>query len=387
MFSGKSEELIRRVTRAVIAKQRVQVLKHAIDDRYGKLAVASHAGRTLEAELVASSAEVLARVAPETQRSPFAVRRALAALGYQETINFSFVEERWEQELAGNAQPIRLLNPIASQMSVMRSTLLGSLLQVLRFNLDRKAQRVRVFELGRVFLRDASVPDSDSTVAGLHQPMRVAGLAYGLVDMLQWGQKAREVDFFDLKGDVQALLAPLEASFEPAEHPAMHPGRCARVLLDGRAIGFIGELHPRWRQAWELPQAPQLFELELEAVLQRPLPQARPVARQQPVERDLAVVVAERVTFAEVQAAIAAAIAPSLLRSVVLFDVYRPKAQPAREGAAVAAASGVGLEEKSLAVRITLAREDATLTEAEIDAALQAALAELGRRTGARLRA
>jgi phenylalanyl-tRNA synthetase beta chain len=204
--------------------------------------------------------------------------------------------------------------------------------------------------------------------------------------MLQWGQKAREVDFFDAKGDVQALLAPLEASFEPAEHPAMHPGRCARVLLDGRAIGFIGELHPRWCQAWELPQAPQLFELDLAAVLQRPLPQAQPVARQQPVERDLALVVAERVTFAEVQATIAAAIAPSLLRSVVLFDVYRPKAQPVREGA-TAAASGVGLEEKSLAVRITLAREDATLTEAEIDAAMQAAVAELGRRTGARLRA
>ncbi|MBC7214312.1 MAG: phenylalanine--tRNA ligase subunit beta [Burkholderiaceae bacterium] len=332
-------------------------------------------------------APITPRVAPETQRSPFAVRRALAALGYQETINFSFVEERWEQELAGNAQPIRLLNPIASQMSVMRSTLLGSLLQVLRFNLDRKAQRVRVFELGRVFLRDASVPDSDRTVAGLHQPMRVAGLAYGLVDMLQWGQKAREVDFFDAKGDVQALLAPLEASFEPAEHPAMHPGRCARVLLDGRAIGFIGELHPRWCQVWELPQAPQLFELDLAAVLQRPLPQARPVARQQPVERDLAVVVAEHVTFAQVQAAIAAAIAPSLLRAVVLFDVYRPKTQLVREGAAAAAASGVGQEEKSLAVRITLAREDATLTEAEIDAAMQAAVAELSRRAGARLRA
>ncbi|RCX09558.1 phenylalanine--tRNA ligase subunit beta [Extensimonas vulgaris] len=333
-------------------------------------------------------APVTPRVAPETQRSPFAVRRALAALGYQETINFSFVEECWEQELAGNTQPIRLLNPIASQMSVMRSSLLGSLLQVLRFNLDRKAQRVRVFELGRVFLRDASVPDSDRTVAGVHQPMRVAGLAYGLVDRLQWGQKAREVDFFDVKGDVQALLAPFEADFEPAEHPAMHPGRCARVLLGGQAIGFIGELHPRWCQGWELPQAPQLFELELEAVLQRPLPQARPVARQQPVERDLAVVVAEGVTFAQVQAAITAAIAPNLLQAVVLFDVYKPQAQSARDGTAAAAGvSGVRPGEKSLAVRITLAREGATLTEAEIDAAMQAAVAELARRLKARLRA
>src|SRR5690606_16795506 len=106
--------------------------------------------------------------------------------GYQETINYSFVDERWERELAANAQPIKLLNPIASQMSVMRSSLLGSLLQVLKFNLDRKAARVRVFELGRVFQRDASVTDSHVSVAGFNQPMRVAGLAAGSVDGLQW---------------------------------------------------------------------------------------------------------------------------------------------------------------------------------------------------------
>lgn len=96
-------------------------------------------------------APITPKLRAEAQRSPFAVRRVLAGLGYQETINFSFVEERWEQQLAANANPIKLLNPIASQMSVMRSTLLGSLLQVLKFNLDRKAERVRVFELGRVF--------------------------------------------------------------------------------------------------------------------------------------------------------------------------------------------------------------------------------------------
>ena len=102
-------------------------------------------------------APITAKIRAEAQRSPFAVRRTIAALGYQETINFSFVEERWEHELAGNANPIRLLNPIASQMSVMRSSLLGSLLGVLRLNLARKATRVRVFEAGCVFLRDASV--------------------------------------------------------------------------------------------------------------------------------------------------------------------------------------------------------------------------------------
>ncbi|MDP3757525.1 phenylalanine--tRNA ligase subunit beta, partial [Polaromonas sp.] len=148
-------------------------------------------------------APITARIRPEARRSAFAVRRALAALGYQETINFRFVEERWEHELAGNPNPIKLLNPIASQMSVMRSSLIGSLLQVLKFNLDRKAGRVNVFELGRVFLRDARSQNTDTTVAGFDQPMRVAGLAYGPRETLRWSTSDKGVDFFDVKGDVQ----------------------------------------------------------------------------------------------------------------------------------------------------------------------------------------
>jgi len=130
---------------------------------------------------------VTAQIRPESQRGKFAVRRQLAQQGYQETINFSFVEERWERDYAGNADPIKLLNPIASQLSVMRSSLLGSLLSVLKFNTDRKAARVRVFELGRVFRKDASVVDSETTVAGYDQPMRVAALAWGDAEQQQWG--------------------------------------------------------------------------------------------------------------------------------------------------------------------------------------------------------
>ena len=329
-------------------------------------------------------APITPKLALEAKRSPFAVRRSLAGLGYQETINFSFVEERWERELAANPNPIKLLNPIASQMSVMRSTLLGSLLQVLKFNLDRKAQRVRVFELGRVFLRDASVGNTDTTVQGFHQPMRVSGLGYGPGDTLQWGRKEQAVDFFDIKGDVQALLAPLQARFEPATHPAMHPGRCASVWIDDRAIGFVGELHPQWRQSWDVPQAPILFELELDAVLQRAVPQFQSVAKRQPVERDVAVVVAERVTHDDVMAAIKQAVPDGVLRSAVLFDVYRPK--PLRGGEEVLA-GGLAVGEKSLAVRLTLGRDEATMTEADIDSAVQAVLAQLTERVGARLRA
>ncbi|MBU6503547.1 MAG: phenylalanine--tRNA ligase subunit beta [Burkholderiales bacterium] len=321
-------------------------------------------------------APITARVQPEARRSPFAVHRTLAALGYQETINFSFVEERWEQELAGNPHPIRLLNPISAQMSVMRSSLLGSLLQVLKFNLDRKAERVRIFEAGRVFLRDASVQSTDATVQGFDQPMRVAGLACGSVDRLQWGSKERATDFFDVKGDVEALLAPRRAAFEPAQHPALHPGRSARVLVNGEAIGFVGELHPRWRQGYNLAQVPVLFELALDAVLARDVPMFQPVARHQAVARDIAVIVPEAVTHDELIAAIHAG-STGLLREAALFDVYRPKQAGGdlREG------------EKSLAVRLTLNSDDATLADDQIEAQVQAIVRRLTSRFGARLRA
>ncbi len=323
-------------------------------------------------------APITAKIRPENTRSPFAVRRLLAGQGYQETINFSFVEESWERDLAGNADPIRLLNPIASQMSVMRSSLIGSLLQVVKFNADRKAERVRVFELGRVFKRDASVQGSDTTVEGFDQPMRVAGMAWGPEQPLGWQGKARHVDFFDVKGDVEALLAPRKAEFVAAEHPALHPGRSAQVVLDGVVIGHVGELHPRWRQAWDLPSAPVVFELALDAVTARVVPVAQGVAKQQPVERDIAVIVAEAVTHGQLMQAIHAAPTEGLLQSAVLFDIYRPKAD--------APAGALAVGEKSLAVRLTLGLGDAPLTDAQIDAAMNAVVSHLGQQLGARLR-
>jgi phenylalanyl-tRNA synthetase beta chain len=322
-------------------------------------------------------APITASVRAESERSPHALRHHLAALGYQETINYSFVDERWEHELAGNANPIKLLNPIASQMSVMRSTLLGSLLNVVKFNVDRKASRVRVFEIGRVFHKDASVHNTDTTVQGFDQPMHVAGIAFGSASPLQWGTQEHAADFFDMKADVEALLAPAKAQFEPAEHPAMHPGRCAKVLLNGKVIGHVGELHPRWRQGWDLTQAPVMFELSLEAVLHRAVPKSTGVAKFPNVERDIAVIVKDSVTHAQLMKAVHAAPAQGLLRQAVLFDVYRPKAESA----------AMAMDEKSLAVRLTLNSDEATLNEAQIEGVVQAVVAELTTQVAARLRA
>jgi phenylalanyl-tRNA synthetase beta chain len=321
-------------------------------------------------------APITAKLPPESRRSRFAIRRLLAALGYFETINFSFVEESWERELAGNNDPIKLLNPIASQMGVMRSSLLGSLLQVLRFNLDRKAERVRVFEIGRVFTRDASVATTDATVNGIRQPMRVAGLAYGDADGLQWARKAGAADFYDVKGDVEALLAPFKPQFKAASHPALHPGRCASVWLDGLEVGVVGELHPRWRQGWDFTQAPLLFELDLDAVTARRVPAFEAVPKFQPAQRDIAVIVAHNVTHDAVLEAIHAAATGGLLRDALLFDVYKPKQ----------AAPGLAMQEKSLAVRLTLASSEATLTDAQIDAAVKAIVESIEQRLAGRLR-
>ena len=321
-------------------------------------------------------APVTARVRPEAERSSHALRHSAARLGYQETINFSFVEERWEHELAGNVDPIRVLNPIAAPLAVMRSSLIGSLVAVLRYNLTRRAPRVRVFELGRVFLRDASVSDGATSVAGVNQPMRLAGLAWGSADALQWGVAERAADFFDVKGDVEALLAPRTARFMAAEHPALHPGRSARIEVDGHAIGWVGELHPRWRQGYELPSAPVLFELDLDALRQRDVPSARPVPRHQSVLRDLALVVNEQVSHDALIAAVRADDS-GLVRAVELFDLYKPKA----------AATDLAAHEHSMTVRIELLDEAVQLNEERIAAAVASIIDRLRRAVGARLRA
>jgi phenylalanyl-tRNA synthetase beta chain len=233
-----------------------------------------------------------------------------------------------------------------------------------------------VFEVGRVFLRDSGVVTTDTTVRGIHQPMRVAGLAYGDADGLQWAGKGRPGDFFDVKGDVEALLSPRKAQFKPGVHPAMHPGRCAAVWLDGREIGVVGELHPRWRQSWEFAHAPVLFELDLEAVVQRQVPTFEPVPKFQPVHRDIAVIVADAVTHDAVLLAAQSADTGGLLREAMLFDVYKPKV----------ASAGLGMHEKSLAVRLTLASSEATLTDEQTDTAVRAVVEGIASRLGGRLR-
>ncbi|MCX7960247.1 MAG: phenylalanine--tRNA ligase subunit beta [Burkholderiales bacterium] len=310
--------------------------------------------------------------APEGRRTLHAVRERLAARDYQEVINFAFVEPDWERDFAGEDNPIRLLNPIASQASVLRTTLFGSLIANVRYNHARKLARVRVFEIGRVFLRDASAPDGPLAVAGLRQPVRVAAAAFGPALEEQWASATRPVDFFDVKGDLEALYAPRVPRFEAAPHPALHPGRSARVLAEGSAVGWIGELHPRWQMKYELPQPVVLFEVDAESLLDAPLPRPEHPSRFPPIVRDLAVVVDQAVAAQALLDAAMEVRAP-IVRELRLFDVYQgPNLPPGK---------------KSLAFRIVMQHTDRSLTDAEADAAQQALLQQWERRLGARLRA
>jgi phenylalanyl-tRNA synthetase beta chain len=176
-------------------------------------------------------------------------------------------------------------------------------------------------------------------------------------------------------------LAPAKATFEVAEHPSMHPGRCARVMLGGVELGFVGEIHPRWRLGYDLSQAPIMFELELAPILQRSIPAFKAVARHQAVERDIAILVAEAVTHSDVMSAVWSAPTGGVLRDATLFDIYRPKA------ALDTAESGAVGSAKSLAVRLTLNSAEATLTEEQIEIVVAAVVDALVTGVAARQRA
>jgi phenylalanyl-tRNA synthetase beta chain len=305
--------------------------------------------------------------AMETSRTPMYLRRLVAERGYHEVVTYSFVEAAWEADFAVNPAPVVLANPIASQMGVMRSSLIGGLVGTLVANRRRQTERVRVFELGRCFMRDAGA----GPVEGFSQPLRLAGLAAGAALPEQWGSATRRVDFYDIKADVEALFAPRRVEFVKAAHPALHPGRCATVSLDGRPVGVLGELHPRWAQKYELGTAPVVFELDLATVLATPFPEYAEVSRFPAVTRDLALVVPQTQALAPLLAALRVA-APSIVRDVALFDVYQGK--------------GLGESEKSLAFRIVMQDTQRTLEDAEVEAAVASLLAVATRDFNASLR-
>jgi phenylalanyl-tRNA synthetase beta chain len=304
---------------------------------------------------------------PETAFDLDRARLTLVSRGYQEVITYSFVSPELQALVEPGQEGLRLANPISAELSVMRLSLWPGLLQTARYNRARQQERVRIFESGLCFL-----------LAGgeLRQEPMIGGLVLGGLEPEQWGASGRPADFFDLKGDVEALLAPAGGSgggfdFAPGVHPALHPGQTARVLRGGREVGLLGMLHPRLAAELDLGGDCFLFQLAQEALAAERLPAFTPVSRFPAIRRDLALVIDSAVPFASVEACVRAS-AGELLRGLVLFDVY--------------AGENIDTGRKSLALGLILQASSQTLTDDLVDEAVDRVVSALASDLDARLR-
>ena len=294
-----------------------------------------------------------------------AVRAALTQRGYHEAITYSFVDPKLQSTLDPDGEGIALANPISADMSVMRTGLWPGLVQALRYNVNRQQPRVRLFEIGLRFRGEAT---------NIKQERVLGGAIYGSAAPEQWGERGRPVDFYDIKGDVEALLALGDAAsfgFEAASHPALHPGQSARILRDGEPVGWLGSLHPTVERSLELPGRTFVFEVQLAALEQGQVPKFGELSKFPAIRRDLAIVLDESVAAEQVLSCVTAS-APETLIDLKLFDVYQGE--------------GIDSGRKSLALGLTLQANYRTLTDSEVDAAIEKIVQALNAQLGATLR-
>ena len=320
-------------------------------------------------------ASAVMREAAETTRSLLEIKSIIAARGYQEVINYSFVSSSMDERVSGQ-KGIKLLNPIASNLDVMRTSLVTGLIESLRFNLNRKAERVRLFECGRVFHKRPDAAEDLLEVAGIRQPVRVALLAYGSRYDDNWSDPKRVVDFFDLKGDLESLIKA--ESFrcrrpEAAEPfpPCLHPTQSAFLEIAGQTAGWIGVLHPALQQTLELAYAPVIAELALWALADKSMPKPQAPSKFPPVLRDLAFVVDQDLPSESLLTQLKA-LGGDCLINLSLFDEYRGK--------------GLKENEKSLAFRLRFQDTERTLEETEVQTLIQQMVNAVASSCKARLR-
>jgi phenylalanyl-tRNA synthetase beta chain len=301
----------------------------------------------------------------ETRRSSARVTDQLVARGWQEVINLAFEEQRMHEALSPQLTAIPLDNPIADTHSLMRTSLWSGLLTAWLHNRARQVTRVRLFESGVCF------HEADGRIV---ENARLSGIAAGTVASRQWGQPARAVDFYDIKADVSALLEGSggEIRFEAAEHPALHPGQSARVLLDGQPAGWLGRLHPRVAKVLDLPEQPVVFELDWPLLQQAKMPALAVLSEFPSSRRDLSLMVPGGVTAQALCDAVRHA-GGAHLKRVNVFDVYR----------SAEAAGG----EKSLTLELHFQDASRTLTIEEVDASITAIAQFLQQGLGAAVRA
>jgi phenylalanyl-tRNA synthetase beta chain len=294
-----------------------------------------------------------------------ALRSALVNRGYFEAITYSFVDPKWQQIIDPEGKTVALANPLSSEMATMRTTLWPGLLQAVRHNLNRQHHSVRLFETGMCFTAaSSSLPE---------QVNMIAGAVCGDVQPEQWGAGSQPVDFFDLKNDLEALLASTGKTFrfEAAQHPALHPGQSAQVSCEGKAIGWLGALHPEVMKKLDIEQTVYIFEISLEAAKMATLPAFSPLSRYPEVRRDLAIVVDENVAAQAIVDSIEE-VSSDLLQNVQLFDIY----------------TGTGVEtgRKSVALGLILQDFSRTLTDQDVETEVEKIVSTLNQQFAATLR-
>jgi phenylalanyl-tRNA synthetase beta chain len=312
------------------------------------------------------SGELRLGLRPEAQVAPQRLRAQLAARGYREAICYSFVARELLQRWTLADGVVALANPLSADLAVMRTALLPGLVEALRHNLNRQQDRVRLFETGLVFRQ----------VGGeLTQLPHVAGAACGRAAQESWATDKRELDFYDVKADVESALALAghrsNVGFRQLASAHLHPGQSAEILLDGKAAGQIGGLHPRLLKALDLDCDVYVFELDLAALSTGQVPRARVLSRFPSLRRDIAVVLPVEVSYAAVEACVRGALGPQLAE-VVVFDQYL--------------GANLGSGAKSLAIGLILQDDSRTLTDEDADRSMAQALAALERECQARLR-
>ena len=283
--------------------------------------------------------------ASERVLKPSLLQLAMVAQGYQETVTYSFVDSAWERDLMANMSPIVVKNPIASNMSVMRTTLWGGLLDALQYNLNRNQTRVRLFELGASYVK---------TDDAFNETQKISGIAYGENQPEQWSEASRDIDFYDVKATIDALTNH-QASYEKAIHTALHPGQSAIVKLQHIVIGFIGTLHPKLKQQYGLAKNTVLFELDAAPLLKRTVMQIQDLPKTLPVRRDIAVIIDEQIAAGDLIDAAKKAQIPFII-SLELFDIYRGQ--------------GIPSGKKSLAFLILMQDTSKTLLDQEADSSM-----------------
>lgn len=303
--------------------------------------------------------------APEAALNLAWARDVMVNQGYQEIINYSFVDESWETDLLGNKNPIKLKNPIASNLCVMRSGLWGGLLDTLNYNLNRKQDRAMLFETGNAYHQT-----NHQANKAYIETACLSAIFYAACRPEQWASALSDVDFYDVKAHVD-VLTHNQAEYKVETHVALHPGQSARVYLHGKAIGWIGRLHPKWQQCYSLTKNTFLFELETESLLATAVTKYTEVSKFLPNRRDLAVIVdADLPAGAIIKAVKLAKI--NLLQEIQLFDVYTGK--------------GVPENKKSLAFLVLMQDTNKTLLDIEADKVIAELLKLLQISFGASLR-